>query len=66
MSLLPRRILATYYPVAPGSPQILLYYPVRVYDLIRQNLPRMRLLWRNEVADLMQRKSNLMEWLEKG
>lgn len=66
MALLPRRILATYYPVAPDSPRILLYYPVRIYDLIRQNLPRLRLLRRNDVANLIQHKSNLMEWLEKG
>lgn len=66
MSFLPRRILATYYPVAPDSLQILLYYPIRIYDLLRQNLPRMRLLWRADAADRIQQKGNVMEWLEKG
>lgn len=66
MSFLPRRILATFYPVAPDSPQILLYYPVRIYDLIRQNLSRIHLLRRKDVAPQIQHKGNLMEWLEKG
>lgn len=67
MLLLSRRKMATYYPSEANSLKIFLYYPVRVKDLVASNLPRLRLLWHKEpaIADTIQRKSRLMEWLEK-
>ena len=62
--LLSRRKMAAYYPVAANSPKIFLYYPVRVRDLLQQNLPRLRLLWRKDTASTIERKSKLMAWLE--
>lgn len=67
MLLLSRRKMATHYPSDPNSLKIFLYYPVRVKDLLVNNLPRLRLIWRKEpaIADTIQRKSRLMSWLEK-
>lgn len=67
MLLLSRRKMATYYPSEANSLKIFLYYPVRVKDVVMSNLPRLRLLWRKEpaIADTIQRKSRLMQWLEK-
>lgn len=64
MVLLPRRKMAIYYPVAPDSLKVFLYYPVRMRDLMIQNLPRLRLLRRKEAAVAIQHKSRLMAWLE--
>ncbi|MEZ4726581.1 MAG: nucleotidyltransferase family protein [Caldilineaceae bacterium] len=67
MVLLSRRKMATHYPSKANSLKIFLYYPVRVKDLVMTNLPRLRLLWHTEpaIADTIQRKSRLTEWLEK-
>lgn len=67
MILLSRRKMATHYPSPPDSLKIFLYYPVRVKDLLVNNLPRIQLMWRKEptIAHAIQRKSRLLHWLQK-
>lgn len=65
--LLSRRKMATHYPSDANSLKIFLYYPVRVKDLLLNNLPRIRLMWNkgSAPANTIQRKSRLLDWLEK-
>ncbi len=67
MLTISRRQMATYYPSAPNSFKIFLYYPVRVKDLLLHNLPRLRLLWCKEpaIVGAIYRKRRLLHWLEK-
>jgi len=62
---LPRDIVARAYGVAPGSPKILLYYPVRLKDLIaRHSRVALRLLRGDtRLTPVAAQKAALQQWL---
>lgn len=66
-----RRIMAIKYPVSPDSPRIFLYYPVRVWDLLRRYGRTAWQLYRGDKqmqsrAERQDRINALRNWLLSG
>ena len=58
---LPRKTMAQLYDIPPDSPRILLYYPVRLKDLLIRHSRTVWRIWRKDKATAQQ--LHLVDWL---
>jgi hypothetical protein len=60
---LPRQTMAQLYDLPPDSPRILLYYPVRLKDLLARHNRTVWKIWRRDKATSQQ--FHLLDWLSR-